>query len=200
MNAASDLGSLLRHARWELARHAAALSPRRGATALLLLGLVALLASLWAWHAAQAQRRELALAVVAAPPQPAAARSAAATDAARLQAFADHLPAATEVPRIQAELIDRARSRRVGLAQGSYQATVDAAGGYARVRMVHPVVGESDGVHEYLLESLRTHRTLSLESVQFKRPDAQGGTLEARIQWVLFVRAPGFAANRSAAP
>jgi len=57
--------------------------------------------------------------------------------------------------------------------------------------MTLPVQGDAGAIRRFMLAALLAHKTLALESVQFKRDRAATAEVEARIQWVLLTRLPG---------
>lgn len=119
--------------------------------------------------------------------------SAAASPASnreRLLAFDAALLSEESVPDVLQDLIAKAEAHRLLLARGEYAQENDVQGGFLRWRMTLPLKGEAESIHAFLLAALQAHRSLALESVQFKRERVDAKIVEARVQWVLFVR-PG---------
>lgn len=117
---------------------------------------------------------------------------------ARLQAFDDYLVAHDDIPTALQDLIALAAEHGLVLARGTYRPQAEPQGGYLRYRMTLPVTGQADAVHRFMMAALRTQRTLSLESVQFKRERSDTPVVEARIQWALLTRLPPAASSRTA--
>lgn len=108
---------------------------------------------------------------------------------AKLQAFHAALPAQADIPDVLQDLMDRAESRGLTLAKGQYQLQEDPVGGFARYHMTLPVRGKGAVVRGFINDALAQHPHLALESVQFSRKRIDAVVVEARIQWVLLLRA-----------
>jgi hypothetical protein len=76
------------------------------------------------------------------------------------------------------------------LARGDYRAQPDLQGGFMRYRMSLPVKGDAPAVLKLMQAALQSHKTLALESVQFKRARIESADVEVRLQWVLLTRLP----------
>lgn len=176
------VGWTTRRARSLLARSEGAANAALIACATVLLG------SALALHSVRQHRQSAESPIVAEVVGPAVTAVVAGSDTARLEAFSAVLPAQTEIPKVLRELIDRAESQGVNLARGSYQTINDSSGEFVKFRMIHPVTGSAEDVHRYVVDSLRMHRALALEGVQFRRQDGRAAIVEARIQWVVFAR------------
>jgi hypothetical protein len=192
-----SMHALQRRVHWALGREKRRLSRSVVApNAALLGGVVLLLASASALRSEREQREVVDAAALARHAAAAAIRPVVAFDKARLDAFNAILPAHSDAVHVVRDLIQRAESEGLLLARGSYQTTIDASGDFVKFRVIHPVIGDSQDVHRYIVDSLRTHRALALESVRFKRSDGRAVQVEASIQWVLYTKA----ANTGAAP
>lgn len=176
---------------WECARIARVISRRFG-----LLGWVALacvvVAALAAIQAQRARtqlddvRRQVAeLNVVAA--RPVETQGQAPT---RLSAFEDILLVHADIPATVQDILELAQTQHLSIARGDYRPQIDARGGFMRYRMALPVKGDAQAIHRFMLAALRAHRTLALESAQFKRDRIESSEVEARIQWVVMTRLP----------
>jgi hypothetical protein len=156
--------------------------------ALLVLALVAALAAaLWWWSAGerlQAERgtRQAASAAVALP------HDKPSSAGLELQLFIDSLPLASDATATVQRLLDLAQQQNLRLLRGSYQLQPEPAARFARFRMSLPVRGSPAEVQRFIRSSLVAIPALAIDSIQFKRVDEKGQLLEARVQWVLFVR------------
>jgi hypothetical protein len=191
--AAAALADGPRRAAWELRRGGRGLRRRIGAAGLLLLaGLAASGLALWAQQRelqALAQLRQQWL-VQQAQPVARPVDTRALDGRARLAEFDAYLPGHGEIPATVGALFNLAQQEGLTIARGDYKAQPDAAGGFLRYRMTLPVQGDAAAIRRFMLAALRGHKTLALESVQFKRERAATAEVEARIQWVLFSRMP----------
>lgn len=167
-------------ARWTRLRWAA---PAALLTALAL----AVLAATMHWRAGQ--RLHAAVAAEAAQARSQPAPQAAPGSRAELRAFITSLPAADAPPEVLQSLFDLAEEQGLRLARGSYRLQPEASAAFARYRMTLPVQGEPARVERFVQAALLAWPSLAVESIQFKRASGGGRVLEARVQWVLFVRA-----------
>ena len=129
---------------------------------------------------------------------PAARMPDVADQRQRLAQFQARLPAADDVPQVVQALFDTAEGQGLRLVRGSYRLQSDTAARFARYRMNLPVRGEPARVQRFIEAALLAWPTLAVESIQFKRDAGAEHVLEARIQWVLFVRAEGRAGPAAA--
>jgi len=192
-SATAWLGTALGRAAWESRRLAQAMSRRFGWP-----GWVVLAGLLLAATAAVQSRRQ---AVLLADAQHRLAEQHAApvraleprgTDAAaKLLAFDDILLADSDIPELVRHLLELAEQEHLAIVRGDYKPQVDVPGRFMRYRMTLPVKGDAQAVHRFMLAALRAHRTLALESAQFKRERIESAEVEARIQWVVLTRLPG---------
>jgi len=109
---------------------------------------------------------------------------------ARLKAFDDYLPLHDDIPTVVQDLLNQAEDQHLVLARGDYRAQPDLQGGFMRYRMSLPVKGDAPAVLKLMQSALQSHRTLALESVQFKRARIESADVEVRLQWVLLTRLP----------
>ncbi|WAC71447.1 hypothetical protein OU995_17895 [Roseateles sp. SL47] len=107
----------------------------------------------------------------------------------RLAAFDQVLPAHDEIPQAVGDLLMLAENEGLLVEKGDYRLQLEPQGGFVRYRMTLPVKGDATAVRKFMLDALRSQRTLALESVQFKREAATSRVVEARIQWVLMAQA-----------
>ncbi len=117
---------------------------------------------------------------------------------ARLAEFDAYLPSHDGIPTALADLFTLAQREGLSIARGEYKAQADGPGRFMRYRMTLPVQGDAAAIRRFMLAALQAHKTLALESVQFKRERPATAEVEARIQWVLLTRLPG--ARGDAAP
>jgi len=109
---------------------------------------------------------------------------------ARLKAFDDYLLPHDDIPTVVQDLLNEAEDLRLVLARGDYRAQPDLQGGFMRYRMSLPVKGDAPTVLKLMQSALQSHKTLALESVQFKRARIESTDVEVRLQWVLLTRLP----------
>lgn len=114
---------------------------------------------------------------------------------ARLAEFDAYLPRHEEIPATLAALFNLAQREGLSIARGEYKAQADGPGRFLRYRMALPVQGDAAAIRRFMLAALQAHKTLALESVQFKRERPGVAAVEARIQWVLLLRLPGVEAE-----
>ena len=149
------------------------------------------LAAFWHWTAgvalhAQQRSSQLARAVAGA------ARPPADDQAQLVRQFVQALPPRDDVPQALQTLFDLADRQGLRLLRGSYRldaepnARIARQVRIARCRMTLPVQGDPAAVQRFIQAALLALPSLAVESLQFKRE--AGAPLEARIQWVLFVR------------
>ena len=196
MSLARLAGALSARVAWELRRAGVVLSRRLGvAWVLAALGAGAVMV---AWQVRQSIGMQVAALADAqrqrAQPVPTLASTDALAD--RVAAFRAVLVAADDVPGLLQDLLDSAQQRGLRVARGEYRASADDGGGFVRQRLLMPIVGDAAAMQSFVLDSLRGHPALAVESVQFKRESAATSVLEARIHWVLFVRPAGAAAAK----
>ena len=181
---------------WERRRLRAALHQRLGLAGWLTLALLFLAAGL-AWQQAlwrqelaalqSAQQAAAASPPLAAPSGP-AARPALDRGRDRLRDFAAVLVPPQDVAFVVQAIIEQATGEGLLLARGDYRAQPDAPGGFVRYRMSMPVKGPAAAVHRLIVTALRAQPALALENVQFRRDTVEARDVEARIQWMLYVR------------
>jgi len=106
----------------------------------------------------------------------------------RLTAFEDILLAHADIPGTVQDILELAEAQHLSIARGDYSPQIDAKGGFLRYRMTLPVKGDARAIHRFMLAALRAHRTLALESAQFKRERIESSDVEARIQWIVMTR------------
>lgn len=105
-----------------------------------------------------------------------------------LKAFEGLLLAHDDIPATVQDILELAQAQHLSIVHGDYRPQIDAKGGFMRYRMTLPVKGEAQAIHRFMLAALRAHRTLALESAQFKRERIESTEVEARIQWVVMTR------------
>lgn len=167
-------GSWLRHLGWG------------GAAGALLLVLAALCAVL---SASTAVRERSLNEEVGALPVVASVRQPGALDhQVRLDAFQSYLLPARDVPGSVERLLALAADKGLVLKTGEYRLEAERGATFAGYRITLPVVGPAAAIQDFLLSALRQHKTLALESVNFKRQRIESAALEARVQFVLLTR------------
>jgi hypothetical protein len=181
---------------WELRRMARAFMRHGGRLGIVpvlaaVLGVAAVVVGRQQGVAAQQAQSRLAerLAQRAAAPAPPPV-SGERDGRARLKAFDDYLPPHDDIPTVVQDLLNQAEDLRLVLARGDYRAQPDLQGGFMRYRMSLPVKGDAPTVLKLMQSALQSHKTLALESVQFKRARIESTDVEVRLQWVLLTRLP----------
>lgn len=109
---------------------------------------------------------------------------------ARLQAFEDHLLLHDDIPGVIQDLLYLAEAEGLKMQRGEYQPRIDPTGGFLRYHMTLPVNGAAPAIHQFMEAALHKHKSLALESVQFKREQIEASGIKARIQWVVLTRLP----------
>jgi hypothetical protein len=107
-----------------------------------------------------------------------------------LSEFQNYLLNYADIPNALSDLIALAQANNLVLSRGEYQIALDARGKFIRYQMILPVRGEAIAVERFILEALAQHKTMALESVQFKREERSSKELEAKVQWVLLTQLP----------
>ncbi|MDP1935903.1 MAG: hypothetical protein Q8K91_01710 [Hylemonella sp.] len=182
--------------RWRLTRLARL--PWAAPAALLLAVVLAVAATLW--HHDAAQRLDAArLAQGRSAQAPAAAGDEDRGRRAALVQFIDSLPPGDDLPVVVQSLFDLAEQEGLRMARGSYRLQPEPAAAFARFHMSLPVRGEPGRVQRFLQAALQAWPSLAVESIQFKAAAGGERVLEARLQWVLFVRDGGVRAATVAA-
>ena len=108
----------------------------------------------------------------------------------RLQAFYDQLSGHDEIPAVLEDLMALAQTHGLVFKRGTYRPQPELQGGYLRYRMTLPVTGPALAIQQFIKAALKAQRSLSLESVQFKRERGESAVVEAHIQWSLLTRLP----------
>lgn len=199
------LRSLSRRIRWEGRRGIRTLGHRFGVVgaALALCGLTTLFSYAWRWQQIEELRRastQLQQALKPAAPSERDARDAAIQG--HLAAFEARLVAFEDSPLVLQGLIDEAKAQGLSLPRGAYLPTVDRDGGFLRYQMTLPLKGQAEAVPRFIVNVLASHKSLALESAQFKRERGASQDVEARLQFALMTRPPrrGAASSRESPP
>ena len=175
----------VRRAAWQLTRWAQRPGAGPGLAALCVL---LLLAAALFWHRSG---RELEAATAARAKQVAQLRPAATAGGApdAVRQFLAGLPAADDAAAVVQVLFDQAEREGLRLPRGNYRLQPEPATQLMRYRISLPVRGEAQRVQRFVQAALVAVPTLAVESIHFKREGVAGLVVEARIEWVLFVRA-----------
>lgn len=194
MRSASSTGQALA---WTLRAGAAALTRRHGAWGWCVAAL-SLAVCLCAWQFAAHAGAARALAQqqmerLAAGPQSGALQpmTTAHSDAqANLLRFEQQLLPHADIAQMVQDILQLAQGEGLAIERGDYRADPDSAGGFLRYRMQLPVRGKSAAVYRLIGKALRTHRYLTLESLQLTRERPGADVLDARIHWVALTQLP----------
>ncbi len=161
----------------------------RGAITLLLCSLLIISVGLWQFN--QQQRlRVLRAKVVSTLKLPEPRLPLSISVAQDLEKFQNYLLPHEDIPDTLRDLIILAQDQQLMLARGEYKSQVDARGQFLRYQMTLPVLGDAKAVEKFILSALAQHKTLSLDSVQFKRERIESKDVEAKIEWTLLTTLP----------
>lgn len=116
---------------------------------------------------------------------PVAARPLADSGSDRLRAFEDLLLPQDGIPGVVEDMLQTARAEDVSIARVDYQVEADTEGEFLRYRMTLPLRGESAAIVRFMDRTLRSHRTMILESVRLTRQRTDASRIDAKVQWVL---------------
>jgi len=192
MSVGSSLQAGRRRAAWALRRAGRLLVRQIGGAGLLAVLCGGLALAVWLYQR-QAERSlsELAAQQAGLAPRPVQPTNRIDDDdTARLAEFQRLLIAPDDIPTVVQDLIGLAQQQGLRLPRGEYKAQAEALGGFLRYRMNTPIKGPVEAIHAFIQAALRAHRTLALESVQFRREQVLSNQVEARIQWTLLTRLP----------
>lgn len=106
----------------------------------------------------------------------------------RLQEFDQLLPAHDHIPDTLQDIFRLADTEGLTLQRGDYKVEPDDQGGFVRYRMTLPVKGDAQAIYRFIRSALEAHKTLALDSIQFRRERIESRDVEARIQWELLTR------------
>jgi hypothetical protein len=107
-----------------------------------------------------------------------------------IERFQAYLLPNEDVSEVLRLIIGLANREGLQLVRGEYKVVSDARGGFVRYKMTLPVQGGASKVEQFILNALAEHKTLALDSVQFKRERIDTSDVEARVEWVLMTRQP----------
>jgi hypothetical protein len=127
---------------------------------------------------------------VLANPQVASQNLSAVSGSQELKLFQAYLLPHEDIPEVLRLLVGLAASEGLQLSKGEYKVVHDSRGGFVRYKMNLPLQGSAAKVEKFILSALAQHKTLALESVQFKRERIDAADVEARIEWVLVTKSP----------
>lgn len=187
---------------WEARRYAGAYTRRFGALGWGLLGCAVVAVLAWSVQldqmteasSLQARLTDRLVAIGRFPmaaPQTGSGFAAGGADARlRLRDFENYLLPHEDIPAVVQDLLSLAEGEGLVMPRGEYRPQIDAVGGFMRYRMSLPVKGAASAIHRFMQAALRAHKTLALQSVQFKRERIDSPDLEARIQWEVLTRLP----------
>lgn len=102
-----------------------------------------------------------------------------------LSEFYALLPPAASVPEAISSLMALGKAEGVALQSGEYQANSEPVGNYLRYGMTFPISGDAADIQSFVLRALSENRTLSLESMTFKRQRVDSGRVESRLRMAL---------------
>lgn len=170
-----------------------------GALAVLILaasGWVALLTLPQLRDDLQAEERGLAAARVAIRPH---RRLHGHTSADPARDFVTSFAAASQRHRRITDLLELAARLGLQARRGDVRSQPVGESGLQRVQISMPLEGRYEDLRRYLDEALRQDTGLSLDAVRMERRDVQSPTLQADVQWSLWMQ-PEAAAGESEVP
>jgi len=106
----------------------------------------------------------------------------------RLREFETYLLPYDHVPDTLQDIFRLAETEKLVLQRGEYKVEPDLRGEFMRYRMILPLKGDAQAIYRFMLAALQEHKTLALDSVQFKREQIGASVVEARVQWILLTR------------
>lgn len=112
------------------------------------------------------------------------------TDEQRLQAFEKKLLSQSDLHTEINQLLTLAQQHRLSTERGEYRIQEELLGGFTRFKMNLPVVGRSGDVRRFIYEAMLEQEALAIEGAQFQRENTHSDQLEARLQWVIFMKSP----------
>lgn len=115
---------------------------------------------------------------------------AAETARDRLAVFERHLLPHDEIPQAIQDLLRQAEDKGLQVERGDYKPQTEERGQFLRFSMSLPVTGEASSILEFTHSALLAQPSLALEGIRFKREGLAAGTIEARLNWVLFTQLP----------
>jgi hypothetical protein len=105
-----------------------------------------------------------------------------------LEAFEAHLPQGQERMQVLSDLFQLAEEHKLVLARGEYQLQHDEKAQLDSFRITLPVKGDPAAVQRFLQGALTLNRALAFEALTLKREQIDGGAVEAKVQFLLFLR------------
>lgn len=192
MSVWKGLRDLVARLSWEWRRLWHALLMRIGVLGITAIGLVVVACAAWGVRALELRRLdELNTALANRYPAHVGVPPPQEDDGVRLTTFRDLLTPHEDIPVVVQDLLSRAERLGLRLPKAEYRSDAELLGTFVRYRMVMPVSGEATAVQRFISEGLGNHRSLAIESVQFKRESVLTSRVEARVLWSLLVRPPG---------
>lgn len=107
-----------------------------------------------------------------------------------LEEFQAFLMPHEDIAEVLRLLISLAASEGLQLNRGEYKIGHDTRGKFVRYKIVLPIQGQASKIEQFILKALAQHKTLALESVQFKRERVDALEVEAKMDWVLITKLP----------
>ena len=113
------------------------------------------------------------------------------SDATRLEEFRALLEAPEATPDLIKDLVTLGDKSGLALTKGEYRREVDAVGGFQRYRLTLPVEGDPDAVMAFVINAVKHHPNLALETVDFHREHKEVREIRAQINFVALMTSAG---------
>lgn len=112
----------------------------------------------------------------------------AMTNTERLNAFFENLPDEDQASNRVKRLFLLAEKNQVQLAKGEYQWSKDSLAKVIEYRILLPMKGNSENIQTFVLNALMEIPTLTLDTISFRRENAQKSEIEGNIHFRLIMK------------
>ena len=136
----------------------------------------------------EAERALLEKSTAAARNEPALVSEARPAAGTRLDEFYTAFPEATEIPAVLGILVKLAERHGLSLEQGQYRLSAEPAGPLMRYQIKLPIRGPYARLRLMVEEVMHDVPAIALDSIQFKREAIDTPSLDAEVEFSLYVR------------